>query len=272
MSEESKNRSPKMPKVIIPVIVLILILIVVLLLIRNCDGNGYDNSGTSSGDQAGESMTSMVSMPSATSTADSTSMQLPQKGDEFIWGKYEQDGNTSNGEEDIAWLVLDTTDDSALLLSVKNLDTLRYNDAQGAPTTWETCTLRSWLNEDFIETAFSADEMSKILLTSISTADNAVFGTDGGNDTTDKIFLLSIEEVLEYFTSDEERLAVNTDHARSKGAYDYGGWGNWWLRSPGTNSSAVRTISCFDGTSSDSGTQAWDDINAVRPALWVKFD
>ncbi len=258
---------------------IIILILLVLLLIRYCGKTGPgvsdpSGSGSVNGSVSGSlvSLTDGSSEPSGSSdvaASGDSSIQKPEIGDEFIWGTYEQDADESNGQEDIVWIILDSTDDAVLLLSLKNLDTLRYNETESGSATWETCTLRTWLNGSFLDTAFTEEERARIMATDISTADNDVFGTPGGNDTTDNVFLLSIEEVTRYFPVPEDRQALNTDYARTHGAYDNGGYGNWWLRSPGTNSSAAKTVSCFGGESSDSGTQMWDDINAVRPSLWL---
>lgn len=73
------------------------------------------------------------------------------------FGKYEQDNNTSNGKEKIEWLVLEVKDGKALVISKYALDCKPYNTSS-TNVTWETCSLRNWLNNDFINSAFSATE------------------------------------------------------------------------------------------------------------------
>ena len=73
------------------------------------------------------------------------------------FGHYEQDGNKSNGAEEIEWLVLDNNGREATLISKYCLDTKQFND-EYIEVTWETCTLRTWLNNDFLENAFSTIE------------------------------------------------------------------------------------------------------------------
>ena len=75
-------------------------------------------------------------------------------GDYVVFGQYEQDNDTSNGKEDVEWLVLDVQEDRALLISKYLLDCKPYNTTDDH-VTWETCTLRKWLNDEFINTAFS---------------------------------------------------------------------------------------------------------------------
>ena len=78
-------------------------------------------------------------------------------GDYVTFGTYEQDNNESNGAEEIEWQVLDKKDGKVLLLSKYALDCKQYN-AEWEYVTWETCTLRSWLNEEFYKTAFTSKE------------------------------------------------------------------------------------------------------------------
>lgn len=66
--------------------------------------------------------------------------------------------------------------------------------------------MRQWLNNEFFKTAFKTFEKELIVETKVSNPDNAGFGTKGGNDTRDKIFLLSLDEVNRYFASDDERV------------------------------------------------------------------
>ena len=49
----------------------------------------------------------------------------------------------------IEWQVLDVQDNKALLISKFGLDVQPYNNTK-AKVTWDTCSLRSWLNKDFL--------------------------------------------------------------------------------------------------------------------------
>lgn len=80
-------------------------------------------------------------------------------GDTYRFGSYEQDNNKSNGQEDIEWLVLAKEGTKILVISKEALDCKPYSYTN---VTWETCTLRKWLNNDFINAAFSADERTMI--------------------------------------------------------------------------------------------------------------
>ncbi len=195
-------------------------------------------------------------------------------GDYVQFGRYEQDNNTSNGRENIEWIVLKKSGSKLLLISRYALDCQSY-DTSHTGTTWEICALRKWLNESFLENAFSSDEQNMIQ-SSIVTADmNPEYDTNPGNDTTDKVFLLSIKEVNQYFSSDDARECAPTDYAIAQGVsinigYLTGGkatcW--WWLRSPGFISNYAAFV-FYDGFVHCYGNQVAEGDGAVRPALWI---
>lgn len=123
-------------------------------------------------------------------------------GDIVYFGNYEQDNNTSNGKEPVAWYVLDKSGGEATLLSVYLLDNQPYHEDWGNDITWEECTLRSWLNGTFYNAAFSVEEQAAVVNTNVVNADNPYYGTKGGRDTMDKVWLLSLGEVEKYFHID----------------------------------------------------------------------
>lgn len=192
-------------------------------------------------------------------------------GDTVFFGAYEQDNNTSNGKEDVEWLVLEVKDGKALVVSKYALDCKQYNTSNTV-VTWETCTLRKWLNNDFINAAFSSYEKAMIPTVTVSADENPDYSTNPGNATQDQVFLLSITEANKYFGSDSARQCKPTDYAFANGAYVNSVNGNcwWWLRSPGvTQDSAAYVHSSGDvyepGSDVDIGT------SAVRPALWISL-
>ncbi len=194
-------------------------------------------------------------------------------GDTYTFGTYEQDNDTSNGAEAIEWTVLDKKDDKLLVISKYALDCQPYN-SEDVEVTWESCTLRTWLNDEFLSEAFSVDEQSVIALTTVTTDENPSYDTDPGNDTEDKVFLLSIAEAEEYFSTDEERKCVPTAYAIAQGAYtsSVGGKGTclWWLRSPGGIQRSAADVG-YDGSVRHHGYYVHSDGVAVRPALWINL-
>jgi hypothetical protein len=192
-----------------------------------------------------------------------------QIGDYITFGSYEQDNDTSNGAEEIEWLVLDIQDGKALVISRYALDCKPYN-TEYTDVTWETCTLRNWLNDGFINAAFSADEKSMIPTVTVTAEENPRHSTNPGNDTQDKIFLLSIEEVNQYFPSTEARECSPTDFAVANGAHEYIGNCGWWLRSPGNSQDDAAVVSS-EGDVAVSGSYV-DSIYAVRPVMWIEIE
>lgn len=195
-------------------------------------------------------------------------LKTAKAGDYVFFGKYEQDNNTSNGKEDIEWLVLEVKDGKVLLISKYALDCKPYNTGY-TDITWETCTLRKWLNNDFINAAFSADEKAMIPTVTVSADKNPEYGTNPGNATQDRVFLLSITEANKYFNSNGARQCEPTDYAVANGARKVDSGNYWWLRSPGYYQDAAAFI-YYDGDVCEVGER--DDYDyAVRPALWVNL-
>ena len=135
-------------------------------------------------------------------------LKVANVGDIVLFGVYEQDNDTSNGKEDIEWRVLAKEDGRILLITDKALDCQRYNIEYIGGTTWDRCTLRKWMNESFLNDAFSYNECKQIQKTNVSAEKNPIYTTiPRGNATADKVFLLSITEVEKYFISDESKNA-----------------------------------------------------------------
>ena len=194
-----------------------------------------------------------------------------QVGDTVVLGTYEQDGVPSNGAEPIEWVVLAKEDGRALLLSKYALDCRLYNDDY-VDVTWATCDLRSWLNGEFYEAAFSAGEQALVAESDLTNPDNEGCGTSGGADTQDRVFLLSIDEVGQYLPTDEERVCLPTAQAVANGVWTNGDTGacDWWLRSPGNDSRFAAGVYSV-GSVRSSGWRVDFDDDAVRPALWVNL-
>ena len=195
-------------------------------------------------------------------------------GDIVYFGTYEQDNDTSNGKENIEWLVLAKENNRVLVISDKALDCQKYNSSY-TDVTWENCTLRKWLNNDFINAAFSDDEKARIPTVTVSAGENPYWYTSPGLATEDKVFLLSITEANKYFSSDSARQCEPTDYAVARGAYVNSDNGNcqWWLRSPGRYQKFAAEVD-FDGGFYEfcSGVGVGCDDDAVRPAMWITID
>jgi hypothetical protein len=195
--------------------------------------------------------------------------------------------------------VLAVKDNKAFVISKYIIDMRPYHTTS-KEITWEKSSIRKWLNGKFYKAAFTAKERKKILKTTLENKNNPTYGTNGGKNTKDKIFLLSIEEAEKYFKNDKARITkyklsssvINTiakrwsrfDSKSNSKAYIKGynrGAGWWWLRSPGDYGAAAYVD--FDGYVYDSGYRVDDTYGAyrggvgivrgtgIRPAMWVKF-
>lgn len=210
-----------------------------------------------------------------TETTASTELTLPTNGPDpgaiVTFGSYEQDGKQGNGKEAIEWLVLDTNGDKILLVSEKALDCQPYHSTR-ADVTWESCSLRQWLNGSFYDLAFNADEQKQIIFTEVVAERNPQFDTSVGENTMDKIFLLSIDETLKYLPTDSKRMCNPTPYAISQGAYinnDTGGsW--WWLRTPGSSSKDAASVNSDGSIDYDDGKVS-SGQGTVRPAMWISW-
>lgn len=193
-------------------------------------------------------------------------------GNTIEFGRYEQDGDFINGKEPIEWIVLEVKEDEALLLSTKALECRPFTNESSDQVTWEMCSLRRWLNNNFLMEAFSKQEQERILLSEINAEKNPSFSTDPGKTTNDKIFILSLFESRQYFSSDSERQCCPTVYCgtRSPVTYQNGNcW--WWLRTPGSISSFAVAVD-MNGTIKIDGMRANNpDHVMVRPALRVSL-
>lgn len=225
---------------------------------------------------------------------------IRREGDYIVFGYYEQDWNDENGLEPIEWEVLDRKDDKMFLVSRYILHCRAYDESDpwGMPT-WESCSLRKWLNDEFLNEAFLPIEQSKILLTEVSNPDNLLFGSDGGNDTEDRLFLLGVDDLRKYYKFDSwddenqngychDLIVDETTYAMTTGVgsnshtisqYDYDNG----LASKGYDSSVIgmrgtiwwlRTIEA--NTVYQNGNAGWycgsfvkDATLGVRPAMWI---
>ena len=192
-----------------------------------------------------------------------------QPGKIVQFGRYPQ---TTEGNDDtmIEWQVLDRDGRNALLISRYGLDVQPYTWPH-AQVTWEQCTLRIWLNDTFANRAFSQKEQQAILMTTVANgSDEGYWKTDGGNDTQDKIFLLSYRQAEQYFDvtiDNDENMKSRmqpTDYALAHGAGKLG----WWLRSQGPERDTAARVYYVGALDYDfTGVE-----ECVRPALWVNIN
>lgn len=198
-----------------------------------------------------------------------------QVGDKISFGRYE-------------WQVLAIRKNSALVITEYIIDQRPYHDSYN-DITWAGCSLRNYLNSEFYD-SFTAFEKSRITVTSNKNLDNQWYGSNGGPDTEDRVFLLSIEEaVCQYFGDSSaklhspgkkqrywfERKDPNNSKRVAKLEGENKGIWWWWLRSPGrVNIKAVYIHG--DGNIGIQGNNILKGniadgkcTGGVRPALWL---
>ena len=222
----------------------------------------------------------------ATYSSTSTSYYNWKNATEYHYFKYQP----------IKWRVLSVNGSEAFLLADKALDDRQYH-TEFEDVTWEGCTMRSWLNgysasaniqnqdyssNNFLDTAFGTSAQSAIKETAVENKDNLSYGTDGGNDTKDKVFLLSESEVYtdtakkygfvsNYDTYDEARRTKSSIFAKAMGigsrtSGDYVGNCWWWLRSPGGDGNGATRVD-NDGWVSRNHENVYYRNDGMRPAL-----
>ncbi len=181
-------------------------------------------------------------------------------GEEITMGRF--DRNTPGQMQDIVWQVLDIIDDKALIISRDVLTFAPFHEEWGRMV-WEDCSLRKWLNEAFIQTAFTEEERSRIACKQIRNKDNEMFGTDAGADTEDSVFLLSLEEAREYYDSDGLRQAKAAPSAAETVP--------WRLRTPGYKGGCYNAYVRPSGMINIHGCFNDQEGFGIRPAMWIKL-
>jgi len=187
------------------------------------------------------------------------------------------------------WRILDIKDHSALIITEEIIEQRPYHDAY-IDITWADCALRKYLNGEFYD-KFNGTDQSRIIPVINKNLDNHWYGAKGGADTQDSIFLLSLEEVCQYFGDSLSKLQnpkknqrywfERKDENNSKRlarlqGKEYAWW--WWLRSPGRVN--VKAVYIF-GTDGNIGIQGNNILKGnisdgrctggMRPALWLKL-
>lgn len=202
------------------------------------------------------------------------------------FGNYWQNDTNKDGIADqkdkkqpIKWRVLSVNGNNAFLLADQNLDVQPYNTGNDVAT-WETCTLRGWLNSTFLSAAFSATEQAAIQNTRVVNDDNSYYKTEGGLNTIDKVYLLSIAETgntaygfnKEFRAKSETRVATNTPYAAELNSYKSSvakaDW--WWLRSPGYDNGNASGVDEY-GYGYINGNYISNMRGTVRPVLHLNL-
>lgn len=264
-AEKQKRR--KKPLLIVGIIAAVILTVLLILLLTGQD-NGDKDSGTGKSAQRKKTVIDYESFKVA--------------GNIVTMGRYEQDNNPDNGPEPIEWIVLEVWDDRALVMSRYALDAKPYNE-ELTDTTWEQCTLRTWLNQDFLNAAFDETEKAAILTTNVynSTSWRGI-NTSGGNSTEDQIFLPVVSESSvssesnDHTAGNEARMCAPTEYAIANGAWtsktcqvDGRPTVCWWLRTTGYYQNSATFVD-------EDGSLSFYDVSlanyAVRPAFWINLE
>lgn len=265
--DDNEQNRPK--KEILRKLTIVLLVVTIVLFVISC--SPFDNRDEIKENPSGPSTETTEDTTQAEPTdAVSTFMDV-QIGDTITFGSYEQDNYIANGVEPIEWVVLDMEADSILVISKYALDQQRFH-SQRASVTWENSDIRWWLNNTFFNSAFSDEEKEMIVTVTVSADENPKYNNDPGNDTQDKIYLLSTVEVAKYFCSDSERVCYPTPYARSKPdvwVEDVGSvW--WWLRTPGEFTDDAATVNT-DGKIDYKDGMVNSVTGTVRPVMWIRI-
>ena len=200
--------------------------------------------------------------------------RVAEKEDIVSFGHFEQDNDPSNGPEPIQWIVLDKMDGQLLLMSASCLQGMAYNTATFTPVTWETSSLRTWLNESFLSSAFTEEEKALIPTVLNENPDHSIVETPGGRNTQDQVFVLCERDTVIYLSSPSDREAIGkapaTEYAKANGLQtDEEGNASWWLRSPGMYEYIAQFVDRNGEPYTNGASTDIDYLCGVRPVLWL---
>ena len=147
------------------------------------------------------------------------------------------------------WLILEKKDDKVMLVKSEPINGFAYND-KNEDVTWETCSLRKYLNGEFLEETFTKEMRGTILDTDITVSDNDLYGTKGGNSTTDKIFLLNSIQAEKKYND------ILANYLR-----------DCWLIDPGSKQNTAMFMSY--GKIMEYGYEVTNTNMHIRPAVWI---
>ena len=176
--------------------------------------------------------------------------------------------------ETLSWIVIDVKDGKALLLSEKVIDLVPYN-TEKTEVTWETCSLRKWLNEDLYYGSFTDAERQMIVKTTVDNKDLPDEGCNYGSDTEDYLYVLSYREMLNTAADCDEYIKpaytdIAMEHHNNVRV-------SYWRRDPGMMSNGTVSLTSMATIAFDGKVEYYcDDVNCawdgVRPAMWVDIN
>ena len=226
-------------------------------------------------------------------------------GGEVNFGHYRILGE-DNGTYSIPWIVLEVKENKALLISKYGIDAAPYHMSSQGEVAWEKCSLRKWLNSDFLNKVFSKEEQKAIIATKIDNSESQGYNSSAelrewglgiqarvcwGPTTTDKVFLLSYKEAKQFFNSNKDRMCKPSEYVKRIGKNIFpptteglpesigklNGYGQWWLRTAEYEYSVtgMGDVGLVGGMVSSDGkcTNVLSTFELmIRPAIWLDLD
>jgi len=185
-------------------------------------------------------------------------------GDRIEFGRFPVDEDYVM--QPLKWIVLAKEDGKALLMTEKEIISL--DDAVKQKGVWADSYVRKMLNDGFLNVAFTEHEKGQIISTIICTPKNKECKTDGGPDTEDRVFLLSVDEVEKYFPNEEDRKCEPTEYARKQRPTRRDS-GFWQLRTAGKDGwGSVAVSNYFGDYCAMTGNHV--GFSFIRPVIWIK--
>ena len=193
-------------------------------------------------------------------------------GDLVTFGSYEQDNVPDNGAEPIEWRVLTVEGDEAMMIAVYALDAKPYNEKAAKNIKWSTCTLRTWLNDTFLNTAFTQEEQAAIVTHELTNWKDV--------NTVDTVFLLDNDQAKSLFANHADRMTTPTAYAIANGAWQSAKYGpgnaQWWLRPHSWESNRRASYVAGSGGVMTCGGNSFGVVEnarlSVRPVVYVKLE
>lgn len=252
--------------IVIISIVICAVLPVVFLTSKKTRDNGGNTDNSIDNNDNSNSSEENVPVVDEVLDENLTMLRRARKSDFIRFGKYEQDDNASNGPEDIDWIVIEEEGTKLLVISMYSLERIPYNE-EDVDVTWETCSVRKWLNEEFINVAFNDYERSLIPTVTIHDG-NGIYDSLEENPTQDKVFLLSRAEANTYLRPHYGLACEATKSAAEKKGNEYDVKHPWWLRSASGDYNRVDTVDS-DGTIWEKFEVPNNQYGCVRPSMWI---
>lgn len=185
-------------------------------------------------------------------------------GDEIYFGRFPNDEDYVM--KPLLWRVIAVEGGKALLITVDNI--INQSNELTQSGIWKDCWVRKLLNEGFYDSAFTEIEKAQIVYSIIDNPDNKSQRVDGGPNTKDRVFLLSIDEVEKYMPTEEDRKSTATEYA-CKQHPPKRDTGFWQLRTPGKGGwGSVAVSDIFGDYCAMTGNHV--GYSYLRPAIWIK--